>query len=127
MPENYETPEEKLAARRASSRSAEAERDVRQPQDRQPKKRKKASAQATELEFRGVIYPVYPEVLDDWELLEEASEKGDAGNMMIMKAYLGESYNEVKEDLRDEETGRVSKDDMVEFFEVVGDQIKNLK
>lgn len=123
MSDTFETPEDKLAARQANRREApRTSRPGRAPQDH----KQKSTDAHTELEFRGVLYEVNPEALDDWELLEAANEAGDAGNMMLMKAYLGESYDLVKEDLRDEETGRVSKNDMLAFFEVVGEEIKNL-
>lgn len=58
----------------------------------------------------GFEYELKPEVMDDWELLEQLSEI-DAGNVGAVvgaaKALLGDSYQRLKDHVRDE-TGRVS-------------------
>lgn len=73
-----------------------------------------------EVTYRGHTVFVPDEVRDDWELVEDtgamqAGRNSDVGG--VFRRYVGhEQYEALKEEFRDAETGRVPREEFIEFF-----------
>lgn len=81
----------------------------------------------------GFCFQVDPEIMDDWEFVEDlvaSSKTGFFGEIGAAKRLLGEEqYNRLKEHVRDKKTGRVSgkrmDEEMTEILESLGTNEKN--
>lgn len=89
----------------------------KKPQDHKPK-----ASEVQTVTIRGVSLEVSPDIFDDLDLLD-ALDQVQEGNALrlagALRAVAGEKYREVREALRDEETGRIPVKDAMEFFQEV--------
>ncbi|MFJ6429713.1 hypothetical protein [Microbacterium maritypicum] len=113
----------------------------KKPQDHKPKSPKAEKIKisigedddAREVEgFRITVNEITVEVekdaLNDWEFLEDVADlqNGDGAKSVSMSRRLfGDQYNTVKENFRDEKTGRVSSADFQEFVQAVLEAVPN--
>lgn len=81
----------------------------------------------------GFCFKVDPEIMDDWEFVEDlvsSSKTGLFGEVGAAKRLLGdEQYEQLKEHVRDKKTGKVSgkrmDEEMTEILESIGTNEKN--
>lgn len=88
--------------------------NVRKPQDRKPK-----AGSVQTVTVRGVELKLSTEVFDDLDLLDAMDQIQEGNGMKIataLRRVAGEQYNEVREALRDKETGRIPLESAAEFF-----------
>lgn len=75
-----------------------------------------------------IMVEVEKDALNDWEFLEDVADlqNGDGAKSVSMSRRLfGDEYNAVKENFRDEKTGRVSSADFQEFVQAVLEAVPN--
>lgn len=82
-----------------------------------------------EVEAMGVRVKVRPDALDDYDVLNALNEAGVeslSGSMIYMRALLGDEFDRVVEELRDQD-GRLPMSRLAEFVEKVQEQVPELK
>jgi len=79
-----------------------------------------------ELKVKGVTIHIWPDILEDLELLEDLialDEGNNRASISALKRVLGDEYELVKDTLRDER-GMVKTKDVGAFFFAVLDKVK---
>lgn len=86
----------------------------KKPQDRKPKQ-----GTSKKVTVEGVTLDVSPEVFDDLDFLDALDQIQEGNALRIagaLRAVAGSQYKEMREALRDKETGRIPMKRAVDFF-----------
>lgn len=94
---------------------------TKKPQDRKPKK-----DAVREVTLHGVTFEIDPEILDDLDVLDALDQIQEGNGLRVaglLRKLTGEKFNEMRDALRDPDSGRipvaVASDFMGELFEAI--------